>query len=494
MNNLRGVLYAVVSSATFGLIPLFSIPLLQGGMSSPAILFYRFGLAAAMMGLIALATRRPLRITWPQTGTLLLLGAMYSVTALGLLRSYTYIPSSVATTINFLYPLGVAIVMTLFFREKNSVWLLVAILISLVGVALLSWGDIGGPQSDRAIVGVGFAGATVLTYTIYIVGVKKSRISRLDPMIQAFYVLLFSACFFLVYALSTTGAPLPGKWHLWQNLLLLALVPTVVSNLTLVLAIKEIGSTMTSILGSMEPLTAVLVGVLHFGEKFGLDSASGLILIITAVIIVILQTNHTPQTPPANIPVGPKRSPYEAYEVALLRYIVRYGERILFQYTDEETNEDVVIRVSEYIRSELERDDLTFYTPLFKSMMDEAADRCRSEGFIANRYFLAHPDPNVSRLAANLISEKYQLSKYHTKYRELEQEEDKLDQLVIRELYAFKDAYVLSQIKEIQAQIKSMQNNEDMDQVFELMKKLTRLNEIKNILSKELGERIILKM
>ena len=300
MNNLRGVLYAVVSSATFGLIPLFSIPLLQGGMSSPAILFYRFGLAAAMMGLIALATRRPLRITWPQTGTLLLLGAMYSVTALGLLRSYTYIPSSVATTINFLYPLGVAIVMTLFFREKNSVWLLVAILISLVGVALLSWGDIGGPQSDRAIVGDGFAGATVLTYTIYIVGVKKSRISRLDPMIQAFYVLLFSACFFLVYALSTTGAPLPGKWHLWQNLLLLALVPTVVSNLTLVLAIKEIGSTMTSILGSMEPLTAVLVGVLHFGEKFGLDSASGLILIITAVIIVILQAKKKehPQTLP----------------------------------------------------------------------------------------------------------------------------------------------------------------------------------------------------
>ena len=307
MNNLRGVLYAVVSSATFGLIPLFSIPLLQGGMSSPAILFYRFGLAAAMMGLIALATRRPLRITWPQTGTLLLLGAMYSVTALGLLRSYTYIPSSVATTINFLYPLGVAIVMTLFFREKNSVWLLVAILISLVGVALLSWGDIGGPQSDRAIVGVKVWGSTlklqlilVLTYTIYIVGVKKSRISRLDPMIQAFYVLLFSACFFLVYALSTTGAPLPGKWHLWQNLLLLALVPTVVSNLTLVLAIKEIGSTMTSILGSMEPLTAVLVGVLHFGEKFGLDSASGLILIITAVIIVILQAKKKehPQTLP----------------------------------------------------------------------------------------------------------------------------------------------------------------------------------------------------
>ena len=117
-----------------------------------------------------------------------------------------------------------------------------------------------------------------------------------------------------------------------------------------------------------------------------------------------------PLMPPPNIPTRPKRSPYEAYEVALLRYIVRYGERILFQYTEEETNEEFVIRVSEYIRSELERDDLTFYTPLFKGMMNEAADRCQNEGFIANRYFLAHPDPNVSRLAANLISENYQLS------------------------------------------------------------------------------------
>ena len=201
-----------------------------------------------------------------------------------------------------------------------------------------------------------------------------------------------------------------------------------------------------------------------------------------------------PAAPSVNIPVQPKRSPYEVYEVALLRYIVRYGERILFQYTDEETNEEVIIRVAEYIRSELERDDLTFYTPLFKGMMDEAADRCQSEGFVAHRYFLAHPDPNVSRLAANLISEKYQLSKYHTKYRELETEEEKLDSLVLRELYGFKDAYILSQIKEVQAQIKETQTKGDMDQVFELMKKLTRLNEIKNVLSKELGERIILKM
>ena len=192
--------------------------------------------------------------------------------------------------------------------------------------------------------------------------------------------------------------------------------------------------------------------------------------------------------------VQPNRSPYEIYELTLLKYIVRYGEKVLFDYVDEDTNEHIVMHVAEYIRYDLERDDLTFYTPIFKSMLDEAAERCKNEGFIANRYFLAHPDPNVSRLAANLISEKYQLSKYHSKYRELEQEEDKLDQLVIREIYAMKDAYIIRQIKETQLGIKEAHLKGNEDQVFELMRKLTHLNEIKNVLSKELGERIVLKM
>ena len=200
------------------------------------------------------------------------------------------------------------------------------------------------------------------------------------------------------------------------------------------------------------------------------------------------------QPPEAVRAAQPKRSPYEIYELTLLKYIVRYGEKVLFDYVDEETNEHIVMRVAEYIRYDLERDDLTFYTPIFKNMLDEAAERCKNEGFIANRYFLAHPDPNVSRLAANLISEKYQLSKYHSKYRELEQEEDKLDQLVIREIYAMKDAYIIRQIKETQLGIKEAHLKGNEDQVFELMRKLTHLNEIKNVLSKELGERIVLKM
>ena len=191
-------------------------------------------------------------------------------------------------------------------------------------------------------------------------------------------------------------------------------------------------------------------------------------------------------------PVAP--SPYRPFEIALLRYVVRYGERVLFDYFDEERQEQVTMRVAAYIRFDLERDDLTFYTPQFKQMLDEAADRCDEPGFVAQRYFLAHPDPLISQAAASLISEKYQLSKYHSKYRELEQEEDKLDLLVPRDIYAFKEAYILHQIKELQSQIKTAQASGDMEGVMTLMARIAKLNEIKSVLCKELGERIVLRM
>ena len=207
-------------------------------------------------------------------------------------------------------------------------------------------------------------------------------------------------------------------------------------------------------------------------------------------------TTNLPAEGPAPQPHKPtvsERSPYEPFEIALLRYVVRYGEQILYDYTDENTNEQERIRVAEYIRSELENDGLTFYTPVFKQMLDEAADRCHEDGFVAHRYFLAHPDPMVSRIAADLMSEKYQLSKYHFKYREVEPEEERLDQLVVRDLFALKEAYILRQIREKQEALKQI-SPEAIEQMKQIMEEITQLNEIKKILSKELGERIILKM
>lgn len=202
-----------------------------------------------------------------------------------------------------------------------------------------------------------------------------------------------------------------------------------------------------------------------------------------------------PPTPPMErtMQVHRTRSPYEAYEIALLRYVVRYGERILFEYPDEKTNALVTTHVAEYIKNELEKDGIQIYTTILQQMLDEAVAHCKEEGFTAQRYFLAHPDSVISRVAANLLSEKYQLSKYHSKYREVEQEEEKLDQIVVRDIFALKEAYILNEIKQKEEELKHLSSDET-DKMFAIMKEITQLNEIKKILSKELGERIILKM
>lgn len=185
------------------------------------------------------------------------------------------------------------------------------------------------------------------------------------------------------------------------------------------------------------------------------------------------------------------RSIFDGYELTLLRYVVRYGEMILFDYIDETTGQRVVYHVADYIKFDLERDDLHFQNSLYKSMLDEAASKINDEHFIANRYFLAHQDPIVSKLAANLVSDKYQLSKYHTKYREIENETDRLSLVVPRDIIALKDAYITKEIKDLQHKLKTIQQSGDMQEILNLMISLNKMYEIKSYLAKELGERIV---
>lgn len=290
LSSTTGVLYAIASSATFGLIPLFSIPLLSSGIGSPTILCYRFIVAAIIMAVVLLFTKRNLRLHAKQLGVTVLLSVLYSLTAILLIESYKYIPSGVATTIHFLYPLAVTLSMSWLFGERTTTTTYIAVVVSLVGVALLAWGDHTQGDFQR---GVTLALLTVVTYAAYIVGVMRSSASSIDSLVLTFYVLVIGAGLFFIYAIATTGIEYVHRWSDWRDLIMLALVCTVLSDYTLILAIKRIGSTLTSILGSMEPLTAVVVGVLYFGEQFDSSSVAGLILIITAVVLVIARANRS---------------------------------------------------------------------------------------------------------------------------------------------------------------------------------------------------------
>lgn len=282
-----GFFLGLLSSATFGLIPLFTLPLLHAGMAAESVLFYRFCIASiTLWGLLAARGER-FRARGVDLCKLAGLSVMYMLAALLLFWAFSHLPSGVAATLQFLYPVMVMLIMIAFFHEPFSWPIALSIVLAVSGVALLS----GGPADDGRSVslpGVGMMLLSALCNALYIVGIQTARIPNMSGLVMTFYVLLFSAVLSLCNALATGRFQALHSWRELGIALLLAVITAVLSNLTLILAIQRIGSTMTSVLGVMEPLTAVAVGILVFGEPFSPSLAGGVALIAASVLLVML--------------------------------------------------------------------------------------------------------------------------------------------------------------------------------------------------------------
>ena len=291
MERAKGILYAALSSSTFGLAPLFTLLLLGLGYSSFEVLSYRWGVASLFLGALALFAGRSFRLSWPELRTVFFLSLFRAATSLSLVIAYQHIASGVASTIHFMYPLAVALAMMCFFREKGSVWVFAAIGMSIVGAVLLSLGNVDFTRGNTTL-GMVSAAVSVVSYGGYIVGVRKSRAVGIDSTVLTCYVMGLGALYFIAGGLVTGGIRIETDGTAWLCILGVALPATAVSNMTLVQAIKRIGPTLTSVFGALEPLTAVVIGVAVFGEPFTVQGAAGSLLIVAAVTIVILHSGR----------------------------------------------------------------------------------------------------------------------------------------------------------------------------------------------------------
>ncbi len=286
-SHFKGIIYAVLSSSTFGFAPFFTLMLIGGGLSSFGVLFYRWGVASLALGCFGLAVRQNFRIGWRDLGTICLLGTARAMTSLSLVVAYQNIATGVASSIHFLYPLAVACGMALFFRERISWRVFAAIVVSLLGAVLLSAGDLSAADGN-GVLGMSAACMSVVCYSAYIIGVRKTRAARIDSAALTFYVTAFGALLFgCCGMLFDGGIQLVTGWKMWLCVLGIALPATAISNIALVQAIKYIGPTTTSLFGAMEPLTAMVIGVLAFGEPFMWMTAAGMVLVIAAVSWVV---------------------------------------------------------------------------------------------------------------------------------------------------------------------------------------------------------------
>ena len=280
-----GYLAGIISGITYGMNPLFGVPVINKGLDVNSLLFYRYGVATLLMLAYMLVARKQIRISWRQFGLMAILGSLFTGCSITLFEAYKYIPSGIATSILYIYPIMVALIMMLFGQFPSwQTW--ISIFAGVAGAVLLSVKGGGGFIDWK---GIALVVASGLCYTLFIVIVNLSKqVKAIPNLTLTFY------CFFIgslmLFGLSGFGIklnPVPDTVS-WLNVLGLAVLPTAVATITLAAATKSVGATKTSVLGILEPLTAIFIGTLVFHEAFTINVAIGVALILFAILFMIL--------------------------------------------------------------------------------------------------------------------------------------------------------------------------------------------------------------
>lgn len=294
MNELKdrkfiGTLAGIAAAVCYGTNPLGALKLYAEGMQTNSVLFYRFGLAWVIIAIVMMFRKESLKVTLKEFKALTGLGLLFIVSSLTLYLSFHLMAAGVASTILFTYPVMTAVIMAVFFNEAITWNTIVALVLSGIGVALLYWGD---GTSTLSVLGGALVLVSALSYALYIILVNRSNLQMSSFKIN-FYVLLYCAMGMLAYSLIThQPLVLPQNFTSWFYVGWLAIVPAILALVLMVYAAKYIGSTATAILGALEPLTAVLIGIFVFNEAFTTTLAIGIVLILSAVVVVVKFGKH----------------------------------------------------------------------------------------------------------------------------------------------------------------------------------------------------------
>ena len=271
-NKVKGFAAGVVAAVCYGTNPLGTLELYGDGFNSSSVLIYRYLLAVAMFAVVMLFRKESFKVKWGHLIRLATLGCMFSLSSATLYVSFHYMAAGIASTILFVYPIMTAILMTVFFHEKVTWSTTLAILLAVSGVGLLYQGD----------------GNDKLLYALYIISVNQWKNPGMSNIKFTFYILLFGLITMFIYSFIAGEKiqMLQTPMH-WLYAAQLALLPTVLSLFFMTISINLIGSTPAAIMGALEPVTAVIIGVCIFGESFSFQLAIGILAILAGVTIII---------------------------------------------------------------------------------------------------------------------------------------------------------------------------------------------------------------
>ncbi len=281
----KGVILAIISAICYGMNPLGALFLYEEGLNVNSVIFYRFIFASILLAIFMIIKKDSFYLKFKEIILLAFLGLLFGISAISLFNSFLYMDAGLASTVLFIYPIFVAIIMALFFKEKNSIITILSIIFAFLGVVLLY-------ESDGANVsnfGIFLVIVSSLCYAIYIVIINQYL--KISALKVTFYSMLFCTITILIHSFFDSSLNIMPliNFNMWFYTLFLALVPTIISLLFLIKAIQIVGSTSASILGALEPLTAVLIGVYVFNEKITFWLVIGIVFILFGVLLIVLK-------------------------------------------------------------------------------------------------------------------------------------------------------------------------------------------------------------
>ena len=285
MNHIKGYLFAAVAAAAYGTNPIFAIPLYHNGMNVSSVLFMRYAMAVVIMFVVTMIkSPKSLVIKPKHIGILAFMGILMVLSSIGLFASYKYLSAGIASTLLFFYPVMVALIMAVFYNERLTRKSWICLITAILGVVILSKGDDGGFIS---FIGLAFVMFSSLSYAIYLVYINRGPMKNIDSSAVTFYVIAGGFLVMILNCLLDDGIILPTTTSAWLNTIGLGIFPTIISLIFTSRAIALIGSTETAIFGALEPLTAVVLGILILGETLTILPAIGMILIFVSVTVLM---------------------------------------------------------------------------------------------------------------------------------------------------------------------------------------------------------------
>ena len=282
-----GLINGIISGISFGLIPLFSIPVNAAGMGNVSILVYRFLFGSLAMLVMLLLKKTDLRVSLSELCRIAILSLFYIGTALATLECYHYLSSGIATALVYTDPIWCAIIGLIFLGDRFSLKLTSSCLFATLGVMMMT--GVFTEDGTFSALGLFWGLLSGLSYALYLIFVPRLRLKRIPSLKLTFYVFFIGMLILAAYAILKEGnIEIVTNPTCWTNLILLGLIPTALSNICVTMSLRLVDSTIVAILGAFAPLTARVICILILGGSWSIMSLGGTFLILLAVAMLTI--------------------------------------------------------------------------------------------------------------------------------------------------------------------------------------------------------------